>query len=106
MSIAYDRAMALIPDPALPGADLVTAGLEDLHAGRETEASLLVQMAAPRLRALGYDVAEPPAGTPPAGHRLFAHLEEQLGAGAHSRYNALLRRIVSFASAADHASSR
>ncbi|MGA9313462.1 MAG: hypothetical protein WBV77_02410 [Solirubrobacteraceae bacterium] len=36
----------------LPGRELVSSGLSDLAAGRESEASLLVQMAAPRLRRL------------------------------------------------------
>jgi len=40
----------------LPGAEMVRPGLEDLAAGRETEAGLLVAVAAPRLRALGYTV--------------------------------------------------
>src|SRR5580700_10972617 len=40
----------------LPGHELVSAGLADLAAGRESEASLVVTMAAPRLRALGFEV--------------------------------------------------
>ena len=85
-----------------PGAELVRAGLEDLAAGRESEASLLVSMAAPRLRALGFDV---PAGPAEPSHRLYALLESE-DEGAHSRYNALVGRAVSFARAAEHASSR
>jgi hypothetical protein len=40
----------------LPGHELVSVGLADLAAGRESETSLVVAMAAPRLRALGFDV--------------------------------------------------
>ncbi len=87
----------------LPGHELVSAGLADLSAGRESEASLLVSMAAPRLRALGYDIPSGGAGSP--GHRLYEVLSERDG-GAHSRYNALVARMVSFARAAEHASSR
>jgi hypothetical protein len=87
----------------LPGHELVSAGLVDLAAGRETEASLVVAMAAPRLRALGFDV--PPTGVEQPGHRLYEILSERDG-GAHSRYNALIGRIVSFARAAEHAPSR
>lgn len=78
------------------------AGLEDLVVGSETEASLLVSMAAPRLRALGFDV---PDGFSAPSHRLY-ELISASNAGAHSRYNALVRRAVSFARAAEHASTR
>jgi hypothetical protein len=81
----------------------VSAGLLDLGAGRETEASLVATMAAPRLRALGFDVA--PSDVEQPGHRLYELLSERDG-GAHSRYNALVGRVVSFARAAEHASSR
>jgi hypothetical protein len=86
----------------LPGHELVSAGLDDLAAGRETEASLLVTMAAPRLRAVGIDVPQTVSDSP--SHRLY----EMLAAGSgspHSRYNALVGRIVSFARAAEHAPS-
>lgn len=42
----------------LPGHELASEGLLDLAAGRESPSSLLVAMAAPRLRALGFDVPE------------------------------------------------
>ena len=87
----------------LPGSDLVRDGLADLAAGRESQASLLVAMAAPRLRALGFDV--PPSDTETPSHRLYELLALD-GPGAHSRYNALVARIVSFARAADHATTR
>ncbi len=66
---------------------------------------VLVAMAAPRLRALGFDV--PAGGGPRPSHRLYDLLSESGdGAEAYSRYNALIARIVSFARAAEHASSR
>ena len=43
----------------LPGAELIDAGLADLASRTETDASLLVSMAAPRLRSLGFDVPPP-----------------------------------------------
>jgi len=86
---------------SLPGHDLVSAGIADLTVGRESEASLLVAMAAPRLRALGIDV--PDGGGEQPSHRLYELLSEREDGGAHSRYNALLARIASFSRAAEHA---
>jgi hypothetical protein len=45
----------------LPGHELIIEGLDALAEGRESESGLLVAMAAPRLRALGFDV---PDGVP------------------------------------------
>lgn len=84
----------------LPGNDLVVSGLEDLRAGRETECALLVAMAAPRLRAVGIEV--PPSPWPDPSHRLYDKLSASLD-DPHSRYNALVARIASFARAAEHA---
>ena len=89
-------------DTSLPGHELVSTGLEDLAAGRETEAALVVAMAAPRLQAVGIEV--PPGGGSFPSHRLYALLSDS-GAGAHSRYNALVGRIASFARAAEHAAA-
>jgi hypothetical protein len=86
----------------LPGYELVSQGLEDLLAGRESESALLVAMAAPRLRGLGIDV--PQGGGEQPAHRLYELLSET-DDGAHSRYNALVARMVSFARAAERASA-
>jgi hypothetical protein len=81
----------------LPGAELIEAGMRDLSAGTETIESLLVSIAAPRLRALGFDVATPIAD---AELRLYQKLAATHGDAAHSQYNALIRRLVSFQRAA------
>jgi hypothetical protein len=82
----------------LPGAELIEPGLADLSRGRETEESLLVSIAAPRLRALGFDVVDPIAD---AELRLYRMLVARHGEdAAHARYNALVRRLVSFQRAA------
>jgi hypothetical protein len=86
----------------LPGHELVRAGLEDLAVGRETEAALVVALAAPRLRRLGIEV--PAGGGSWPSHELYALLA-QSGAGAHGRYNALVGRIASLARAAEHAAA-
>ena len=84
-------------DAELPGADLVQAGLQDLGEGRESVAALLVSIGAPRLRSLGYGVPNPIASPE---SRLYAMLHARDADTAHSRYNALVRRLVSFERAA------
>ena len=82
---------------ALPGEDLITQGLGDLGNRVPTIASLLVSIAAPRLRSLGYVV---PIGFPEPELHLYRMLAIEFGDGAHGKYNALIRRIVSFQRAA------
>lgn len=84
----------------LPGEDLVNQGLADLRAGEETAASLLVSIGYPRLRALGLELSRP---FPNAEHRLYLLLSRDHGDAAHSQYNALIRRLVSFERAAESA---
>lgn len=77
----------------VPGADLIAQGIADLRCAGETEAALLVSIGAPRLRQLGIDLPPP---LPEPEHRLYAHLSRRYPDSAHARYNALLRRLVSF----------
>jgi hypothetical protein len=81
----------------LPGGDLIDEGLHDLASGLETEAALLVLIGAPRLRQLGFSIPQS-SGTPE--HRLYEKLAAVDPASAHARYNALVRRLVSFERAA------
>ena len=83
------------PKPALPGEDLVAEGLRDLQQSKLTEGALLVLIAAPRLRALGLTVPDQSLSQS-FEHELYERLEARLGDGAHSYYNSLIRRIVSF----------
>jgi hypothetical protein len=83
---------------ALPGHELVLRGLEDLVAGIESDEALLVSIGAPRLRQAGIDVPQP-LDSPE--HRLYERLAAEDADAAHSRYNALVRRLVSFERAAD-----
>lgn len=78
---------------ALPGGDLVDAGLRDLAARAATDESLLVSIGRPRLVQLGLDV---PAGLDDPEHQLYFLLSERFGNAAHGRYNALVGRLVSF----------
>lgn len=85
----------------LPGQDLIDAGIADLRQGRETVEALLVSVGSRRLTAAGLDVPEP---YPSAEVRLYELLRHEHGDDAHGRYNALLRRLVSFERAAECAS--
>jgi hypothetical protein len=84
----------------LPGGELVEKGLSDLAEGLETVEALLVSIGAPRLRRLGFEVPSPHRD---AEERLFLLLAGDDPDGAHSRYNALVRRLVSFERAAESA---
>lgn len=82
---------------ALPGANLIQQGVFDLTAGRESVESLLVSVGAPRLRSLGLDL---PTSISSPEHKLYLLLAREKGDAAHSAYNALIRRLVSFEHAA------
>lgn len=77
----------------LPGRESIEQGMRDLTSGVESIPSLLVSIGAPRLRALGFDI---PRAIPDAEHRLYERLRSSAGDAAHSQYNALIRRLVSF----------
>jgi hypothetical protein len=81
-----------------PGQDLVEKGMADLTNGLKTVESLLVEIGGPRLRRLGYDV--PDNGGELPEHQLYLLLAAENPDSAHSRYNALIRRLVSFERAA------
>lgn len=90
----------------LPGGDLIEAGLADLARGdAATPAALVVTAAGTRLRAAGVPV---PAGLDGRGATaaLYHALQPEHGDDAHGRQLALLRRLESFARAAEHAARR
>ncbi len=83
---------------SLPGHELVLTGLADLGHGTESAEALLVSIGAPRLRQAGIDVPESIASPE---HRLYGLLAAEDSDSAHGRYNALVRRLVSFERATD-----
>ena len=82
-----------------PGGDLVAKGLQDLDAGIVSTEALLVLSAKSRLEGLGFTVALPRGIPLPYEHALYEQLEQSHPNSAHSEYNALIGRIVSFAQA-------
>ena len=91
--------MDLLKDHNLPGADLVKAGIEALGRGEHTIEALLVALAARRLRELGLHIPKAADAITEPNLALYAAVCE--AGGGHSEYNALQRRLFSFARAAD-----
>lgn len=77
----------------LPGGDVIEQGLADLARGIESVPGLLVSIGAPRLRRLGVGVPAPIADPELRLYQLLASSDPD---SAHGRYNALVRRLVSF----------
>ena len=84
------------PGDGVPGGDLVAAGLEALGRGERSVEALLVAVGAPRLRTLGIRV--PVAGGLPRHSELALYhaVGRRHPGDAHARFNALIRRLVSF----------
>ena len=60
---------------------------------RDSIEALLVSIGAPRLAVAGVMVPTPVRSPE---HKLYARLAKEKANGAHSAYNALIRRLVSF----------
>ncbi len=88
---------ALADLETLPGAPLIQRGVEDLGTSRESAEALLVSIGAGRLRSAGIEI---PAPITSPEHKLYLLLSREKGDAAHSAYNALIRRLVSFERAA------
>ena len=88
----------------LPGEPLVRQGLADLQSGKPTAPAWLVSIARSRLGRAGLlDPATPSAAEPEL--QLYRLLRRERG-DAYSRYNALLRELISFEQALDRRTSR
>jgi len=79
-----------------PGEDLVSEGLKDLNQGITSQAALLVLIGSPRLRRMGISIPFPFDKITSPEHALFSKLQAENSRDAHSRYNSLIRRLVSF----------
>ena len=83
----------------LPGEELVRKGLVDLNTGELTAEACLVSIASPRLRQRG--LLSGGAALVPAAELALYQLLGKAEGDAYSRYNSLLRRLVSFEHALD-----
>ncbi len=84
---------------SLPAYELIRGGIRDLEHGRATAAALLVMIGAERLRRAGLSVPRVEIANPE--HELYEFLAREGSDSAHSRYNALIRQLVSFERAAE-----
>jgi len=92
--------------PRLPGADLVAAGIHDLQHGEFTIEALLVAIGATRLRGCGLRIPDAAGCVKRPELALYDAICANEPANAHSRYNALVRRLVSFEQAMDNFNHR
>jgi len=84
----------------LPGEMLVRRGLSDFQAGLCTIPSCLVRIARPRLSRAGLMPQSVPGQSGEPELQLYDLLKRERG-DAYSRYNALVRELVSFENALD-----
>jgi hypothetical protein len=84
----------------LPGEKLVRQGLADLQSGLCTIPGCLVRIARPRLTRAGLMPQCLPGQFPEPELQLYELLKRE-GGDAYSRYNALVRELVSFENALD-----
>lgn len=87
--------MRTVP-PDLPGADLVASGIEALRRGEPSVEALLVRVGESRMRAAGLELPECPPLPQSPEIALYNAIGAQHPTDTHSRYNALIRRLVSF----------
>ncbi len=86
---------------SLPGGELVQRGLADYEAGLVTPASCLVAIGWPRLERAGLALPAPASALfPQPEMQLYQLLGGEPG-DAYSRYNSLLRRLISFEQAVE-----
>jgi hypothetical protein len=84
----------------LPGGELISQGLADMAAHRLSPGACLIAIARTRLSRAGLPI---PAGydIPEPEHQLYELLGKEPG-DTYSRYNALIRQLISFSQALEH----
>jgi hypothetical protein len=89
----------------LPGENLVRQGLADVQSGLCTIPACLVRIARPRLSRAGLMPQANPGQSSEPELELYDLLKREPG-DAYSRYNALVRELVSFENALDQRNSK
>ena len=88
----------------LPGGKLIEEGIGDFQSARRTIGGYLVHIARSRLTRAGLIEQNDVATLPNAELELYRLLRSE-GGDAYSRYNSLLRELVSFENALDRLTS-
>ncbi len=88
--------LKVLANSAIPGADIILRGIDDLEKGLLTSNACLVAIGAPRLERLGIHPPKSLASSESPEHALYDLLYDDNPRSVHSRYNALVRRLVSF----------
>jgi hypothetical protein len=88
----------------LPGGTLIEKGIADFQSDRRTVGGYLVHIARSRLTRAGLIGKSDVATLPNAELELYRLLRSE-GGDAYSRYNSLLRELVSFENALDRLTS-
>ena len=96
MRAATDADKPILIDSNLPGSDLVISGLQAHRRGEVTIESMLVEVSGPRLRGLGLLAPDTPVLSRQPELDLYYLLCVRSPTDAHTQYNALIRRLVSF----------
>ena len=94
------------PADDIPGQELVRAGIADLTRGELTVEALLVAVGAPRLKALGLAIPNLAIAPNHPELALYQTIGRSHPEDAHSRYNALIRRLVSYEHELERRASR
>ena len=90
----------------LPGGELIAQGLQDCAAGRITPAACLIAMGWPRLKRAGMKLLEREMHRVPDPERQLYQLLCAEGTDAYSRYNSLIRQLISFEHSFEHEQAR
>ena len=78
---------------SLPGYDLIAPGYEDLKNDHDTIPALLLSIACKNLSRNGISL---PKTIQTPENKLYLKLQEKHGDEAHSKYNSLIRLLISF----------
>ena len=89
----------------LPGGELVSQGIADYAAGRITPEACLVAVGWPRLERAGLPLPAAVRDRFPEPELQLYGLLLQEGGDAYSRYNSLLRRLISFEQALERSNA-
>lgn len=89
----------------MPGAELIQEGLRDYQCGRHSIPACLVRIAMPRLIRAGLMRDSTPTDDG-AELELYQLVSSSEGPQSYSRYDALLRELISFEHALDHRMTR